>query len=317
MLYFILRRLVSLLPVMLVISGVVFVAMRSIPGDPVDVLYGTEEGVTAETRLALEHKLGFDQPILVQYLLWLSRFVQGNWGISYFKGIPVLELVMQKLPWTFLLTISSMVFAISVSTPLGILAALKHNTKLDHSVLTLVFLGQSIPSFLLGIILILIFALGLRWLPSFGSVNPFENLSESLRHLLMPSITLGAGMTYALIRLIRSSIMEEMNKDYVRTARAKGVTEHKIVFKHVLRNTLIPIVTVIGLWFGFAMSGSVVVESIFAWPGIGQLLFQSILSRDYPIVQSIVLVASFVFVVINLAVDILYTTLDPRIQLST
>jgi peptide/nickel transport system permease protein len=312
---FIIRRLVALIPVVLLVSVIVFIIMHLIPGDPIDVMYGMES-VSPEARAALEHKLGLDQPLAVQYIRWLSRFVIGDWGVSFVNGQPVFRTILQKLPATFLLATSSMIVALLISIPLGIIAAIHRNTGIDYMAMVLALLGISIPSFWMAIMLVLVFALQLGWLPSIGFVSPLEAPVEALKHLVLPSIALGTALAGTFTRLTRSSLLETMNQDYIRTARSKGLMERTVVLLHALKNALIPVITVIGMWFGFLLAGSVVIETIFAWPGVGQLLVQSILSRDYPVVQNTVLIVSVSFVLVNLAVDLLYTFLDPRIRLT-
>lgn len=315
MVAFVVRRLIALVPILLLVSIFVFTIMHLIPGDPIDVLYGTE-GVSDEVRAALERKLGLDQPILVQYFRWLGRLMTGDWGISFINGQPVFALVLQKLPATFFLAVSSMTVALLLSLPLGIVAAVNRNTALDYIAMVLALVGISVPSFWMGIMLVLLFALTLGWLPSIGFVSPFESPTAALKHLILPSIALGTALTGTFTRLVRSSLLEVMAQDYVRTARAKGLTERLVILRHALKNAVIPVVTVIGMWFGFLLSGSVVIETIFAWPGVGQLLVNSILRRDYPVVQNVVLMVSTSFVIVNLAVDMAYTFLDPRIRQS-
>jgi len=312
---YIVWRLVALIPVLLIVSLIVFLIMSFIPGDPIDVMYGME-AISDEVRAALEHKLGLDQPILVQYFRWLGRLLTGDWGVSFINGQPVFELVIQKLPKTFLLAVSSMIVALLISFPLGIISATNRNTSLDYMTMVFALFGISVPSFWMGIMLVLLFALKLRWLPSFGFVSPFEAPLEALKHLLLPSIALGTALTGTFTRLTRSSLLETLAQDYVRTARAKGLKERRVILRHALKNAIIPVVTVMGMWFGFLLSGSVVIETIFAWPGVGQLLVNSILNRDYPVVQSVVMIVSTGFVLANLAVDVAYTFFDPRIRQS-
>jgi peptide/nickel transport system permease protein len=295
---------------------VVFVAMRLIPGDPIDVLYGTEQGITNETRITLRHRLGLDQPLPIQYLRWLRRFLVGDWGVSYFKQVPVFSLVIQRLPATLLLTVSSLAFVITISLPFGFLAGSRPGSCLDYAIMTMTFLVQSMPSFWLGTILVSLFSLRLQWLPSFGFAEPRRGFIETLKHLIMPSISLGAAMSGTLTRMIRSDLSKELNKKYVLTAKAKGLPRSATILKHAFRKSLIPWTTTLGTWIGAAMSGSVVVETVFTWPGIGRLLYEAVLSRDYPVVQSIVLITSVVFGSVNLIVDVLYSLLDPRIQLT-
>jgi peptide/nickel transport system permease protein len=311
----ILRRLLALIPVLFLISIIVFAVMRMIPGDPLDVLYGME-GLSDQARSAMEQKLGLDQPIHLQYARWLGRLVSGDWGVSYITGQPVFNLIIQRLPATYLLAVCSMFLALLIAVPLGIIAAVNRNTGIDYAAMVLALLGISIPSFWMGIMLVLLFALVLGWLPSFGYVSPLESPGEALKHLLLPSIALGTALTGTVTRLVRSSLLEELGKDYVRTARAKGLAERAVILRHGLKNALIPVVTVLGMWFGFLLGGSVVLETIFAWPGVGRLLVGSILSRDYPVVQNVVLVIAVSFVLVNLLVDIVYSFLDPRIRVS-
>lgn len=314
MAYFI-RRLIALIPVLFLVSIIVFIIMHAIPGDPIDVMYGTE-GISEETRAAVEHKLGLDQPIPVQYLRWLGRFVTGDWGVSFINGQPIARTILQKLPATYFLSLTSMVAAVLISFPLGIIAAVKRNTGVDYLAMVLALLGISIPNFWMAIMLVLVFSLKLGWLPSIGFVSPFESLLDSIKHLALPSIALGVALIGTFTRLARSSLLEVLGEDYVRTARSKGLNERVVILVHALKNAVIPVITVMGMWFGFLLAGSVVIETIFAWPGVGQLLVQSILSRDYPMVQNVVLIVSITFVLINLFVDMTYTFLDPRIQLA-
>jgi ABC-type dipeptide/oligopeptide/nickel transport system permease component len=278
-------------------------------------MYGIE-GVSEETRAALEKKLGLDQPLPIQYVRWLGRFVIGDWGVSFVNGQPVIDVIARKLPATYILAAASMAIAALISVPLGVVAAIRRNTGVDYLAMVVALIGISLPSFWMAIMLILVFALKLRWLPSIGFVSPFEAPVESLKHLLLPATALGTTVAGTFTRMIRSSLLEVLGEDYVRTARAKGLRQRTVIFVHALKNALLPVITVAGVWFGFLLAGSVVTETIFAWPGIGQLLVQSILSRDYPMVQNVVLVVSITFVLINLLVDVAYTWLDPRIRLS-
>lgn len=312
---YILRRLLALIPVLLLVSIIVFIIMRLIPGDPIDVMYGVE-GISQETRAAIERKLGLDQPLPVQYLRWLGRFVTGDWGVSFVNGQPVFDTIVRKLPATYFLAVSSMLIALLLSVPLGIIAAFKRNSGVDYAAMVLALLGISIPDFWMAIMLVLVFALRLRWLPSIGFVSPFESPVLGLKHLILPAFALGTALTGTFTRLTRSSLLEVLSEDYVRTARAKGLSERTVILIHALKNAMIPMVTVMGMWFGFLLAGAVVIESVFAWPGVGQLLIQSILSRDYPTIQNVVLLVSMSFVLVNLLVDVTYTILDPRIRLS-
>jgi peptide/nickel transport system permease protein len=309
------KRVLALIPVLLLVSVIVFTMMRLIPGDPIDVMYGIE-GVSEETRAALEKKLGLDQPLAIQYVRWLWRFVTGDWGVSFVNGQPVIDVIARKLPATYILAAASMAIAGLIAVPLGVIAAVRRNTGVDYLAMVAALIGISIPSFWMAIMLILVFSLKLGWLPSIGFVSPFKAPVESLRHLLLPATALGTTVAGTFTRMIRSSLLEVLGEDYVRTARAKGLRRRTVILIHALKNAFLPVITVAGVWFGFLLAGSVVTETIFAWPGVGQLLVQSILSRDYPMVQNVVLIVSITFVLINLLVDIAYTWLDPRIHLS-
>lgn len=314
MLAYLARRTLTLLPILLLMSIIVFALIRMVPGDPIDVMYGGE-GMDAIRRAALSHELGLDQPVVVQYGKWLWRAVQGDLGNSYRAGMPVLQLIGQRLPATLLLSFAALFLSLLIALPLGLLAAVKRNSGADMAAMIFAILGISLPNFWSGILLVLVFAIWLGWLPSIGYVSPFEDFFKSLRHLILPAIALGWALSGATTRLARSSMLEELGKDYVRTARGKGLAERTVLLTHTLRNALIPTVTMIGLQLGFLIGGTVVVETVFAWPGVGLLVVDSIFARDYPVVQGIVLVIAVVVVLVNLLVDVIYTVLDPRIRL--
>ncbi|MGQ9492014.1 MAG: nickel ABC transporter permease [Anaerolineae bacterium] len=314
MLAYLARRTLTLLPILLLMSVMVFALIRMVPGDPIDVMYGSE-GMDEVRRAALSRALGLDQPVVVQYGKWLWRAVQGDLGNSYRAGMPVLQLVAQRLPATLLLSFAALFLSLLIALPLGLLAAVKRNSGLDMAAMIFAILGISLPNFWSGILLVLVFAVWLGWLPSIGYVSPLEDFFKSLRHLILPAITLGWALSGVTTRLARSSLLEELGKDYVRTARGKGLAERTVLLTHALRNALIPTVTMVGLQLGFLIGGTVVVETVFAWPGVGLLVVDSILARDYPVVQGIVLVIAVVVVLVNLLVDVIYTLLDPRIRL--
>lgn len=314
MLAYLARRTLTLLPILLLMSIMVFALIRMVPGDPIDVMYGSE-GMDEVRRAALSRALGLDQPVVVQYGKWLWRAVQGDLGNSYRAGMPVLQLIAQRLPATLLLSFAALFLSLLIALPLGLLAAVKRNSGLDMAAMIFAILGISLPNFWSGILLVLVFAVWLGWLPSIGYVSPLEDFFKSLRHLILPAITLGWALSGATTRLARSSLLEELGKDYVRTARGKGLAERAVLLTHALRNALIPTVTMVGLQLGFLIGGTVVVETVFAWPGVGLLVVDSILARDYPVVQGIVLVIAVVVVLVNLLVDVIYTLLDPRIRL--
>lgn len=308
------RKALTLLPVFFLMTIIVFILIRSIPGDPIDVMYGAE-GMDETRRAALSRELGLDQPLVVQYIRWLGRAAVGDLGRSYRAQMPVLDLILQRLPATVYLSLAALVFSVLIAIPLGIISAVKRNSWMDLSAMVFAIFGISLPHFWSGIMLVLIFAVGLRWLPSIGYVSPFEDLGRSLRHLLLPAVTLGWSLAGTTTRLTRSSLLEELGRDYVRTARGKGLVERLVLWRHALRNALIPTVTMIGLQLAFLIGGAVVVEVVFAWPGIGLLVVDSIFARDYPVVQGVVLFIAVLVVIVNLAVDVIYTFLDPRIRL--
>lgn len=308
------RRALSLLPILLLMSVIVFVLIRLVPGDPIDVMYGSE-GMDEIRRTALSRDLGLDQPVVVQYGKWLWRAVSGDLGRSYRAQMPVLQLVGQRLPATLVLSFAALIFSLIIAIPLGVLAAVKRNSWADFGATAFAIFGISLPNFWSGIMLVLVFAVGLKWLPSIGYVPPTDNFFNAMRHLILPAVCLGWGLAGTTTRLTRSSLLEELGKDYVRTARGKGLAENVVILGHALRNALIPTVTMIGLQLGFLIGGAVVVETVFAWPGIGLLVVDSIFARDYPVVQGVVLVIAVMVVVVNLAVDVIYTILDPRIRL--
>lgn len=314
MLAYLTRRTLTLLPILLLMSIIVFTLIRMVPGDPIDVMYGGE-GMDAVRRAALSRELGLDQPVVVQYGRWLWRAVQGDLGNSYRAGMPVLQLIGQRLPATLLLSFAALFLSLLIALPLGLLAAVKRNSGADMAAMIFAILGISLPNFWSGILLVLVFAIWLGWLPSIGYVSPFEDFFKSLRHLVLPAVTLGWSLSGTTTRLARSSLLEELGKDYVRTARGKGLAERAVLLTHALRNALIPTVTMVGLQLGFLIGGTVVVETVFAWPGVGLLVVDSIFARDYPVVQGIVLVIAVIVVLVNLLVDVIYTLLDPRIRL--
>ncbi len=311
---YLVRRALALLPILLLMSLIVFALIRLVPGDPIDVMYGSE-GMDATRRAALAHELGLDESVVVQYVKWLGRALTGDLGRSYKAQMPVIDLIAQRFPATLWLSAAALVFSLLVAIPLGVIAAIKRNTWLDFTAMGLAILGISIPNFWAGIMLALIFAVYLGWLPSIGYVSPFADFGKSIQHLILPAITLGLSLAGTTSRLTRSSLLEELGKDYVRTARGKGLAERVVLLGHALRNALIPTVTMIGLQLSFLIGGAVVVETVFAWPGIGLLVVDSIFGRDYPVVQGVILTIAVLVVVVNLSVDVIYTFLDPRIRL--
>jgi len=319
---YILRRLLGIVPTVLMITLVVFVMMRSVPGDPVVALLG--DAYTEEDAIKARVAYGLDKPILVQYVIWLGWLVQGDWGTSVLSGRPVLKDVLVRLPVTLELIVLSMAVALAIAIPAAIIGAVKQNTWPDYTATTVAMIGVSIPEFFVGVLLLLAFSFGLcGLLPSSGwvylpgtcpSMVCGVSLWGNMQHVLMPAIALGIGRAAILTRLLRTSMLEVIRTEYVTTARAKGVSERRIVLKHALKNALIPTVTVMGLQVGFLIGGAIVVETLFAMPGLGTFGIDAIFARDYQQVQGFALVTALAFVVINLLVDLTYTFLDPRIR---
>ncbi len=308
------RRLPSLLLTLLLISLITFVVVQVIPGDPAQLILGTE--ASPETLADLRTQLGLDRPLPLQYLSWLSGVLRGNLGVSLRHGRPVTTLIAERLPVTLSLAILSLALAVLVAVPLGVLAAVRQHSALDYGVLVFAQAGLALPSFWIGILLILLFALSLRWLPSGGYVPWGENPLGALRSLAMPVLALGLPVAGVLARLVRASMLEELARDHIRTARAKGLSEPQVIVRHVLRNALIPTVTLLGLQLGFLLGGSIVIEQVFALPGLGRLVLFAINNRDLPLIQGLVLFIAALVVGINFLVDMAYTWLDPRISLS-
>jgi peptide/nickel transport system permease protein len=306
-----------LIPVFLGISMVVFGFIHMIPGDPVLTILGDE--YTEETAEQLRHVLGLDRPIYVQYFAWLGEALSGNLGRSIFPfgGIeqaggrdPVLGLILARLPTTALLAAGSLLVSVITSLPLGVITAARRGSFLDHIIRPVSVLGVSMPVFWQGLLLVLLFALKLRWLPPGGSIRDM-----GLKVMILPWITLGVSQAALVTRMTRSTMLEVLGEDYIRTARAKGLKENIVYYRHALRNALIPVVTVIGLQFGRLLGGAVLTESVFNLPGLGRLLVESVYRRDYPVIQGCVLVIALFFVLANLLVDTLYAFLDPRVSL--
>jgi peptide/nickel transport system permease protein len=315
MLAYLVRRALALVPILLLMSVIVFILIRMVPGDPIDVMYGSE-GMDEIRRSALQHELGLDQPVPLQYGKWLLRAVQGDLGRSYRAQMSVVQLIGQRFPATLYLSGAALLISLLIAIPLGILAATRRNSWLDFGALGFAILGISLPNFWAGIMLVLVFAVYLHWLPAIGYAPLSDGVGKSLQHLLLPAVTLGWSLSGTTTRLTRSTMLEELGKDYVRTARGKGLHNIVVLVRHALRNALIPTITMVGLQLGFLIGGAVVVESVFAWPGIGLLVVDSIFARDYPVVQGVILTVAVLVVAVNLLVDFVYTILDPRVRLS-
>lgn len=301
---FILKRLVMLIPVLLGVSFLVFTIMNLTPGDPVEMYLG--DNYTQEAYNAKKAELGLDKPFFVRYVNYVGNAVTGNLGTSFSTGRPVIQEIAARLPSTLVLAAAAITFAVLVGIPLGTLSAARQYSVTDSISMLLALIGVSMPNFWFGLMLILVFAATLKWLPS-ANFNGFKSL-------ILPAITLSANSLAIITRMTRSSMLETIRQDYIRTARAKGHKEYTVIVRHALRNAMIPVVTTIGLQFGFAIGGAVLVETVFSWPGIGRLLVETIKLRDTPMVLAIVLIMAAMFTVINLCIDILYAFLDPRIR---
>jgi len=303
---YILRRVAQSALTLLGVSVLVFVILRVLPGDPARMLLpdGAPESAVAE----LNRQLGLREPLIVQYGLFLRSVAHGDFGQSFQYRAPALRVVLERLPATVQLTVAAMLVTIAAGVSLGIITAVLRGTRYDVAGTIVAVLGQSLPNFWLGIMLILLFGVALRWLPTSGFA--------SWTSLVLPAVTLAAFPTALVARLTRSSMLEILNRDYVRTGRAKGLTEQSVVLRHALRNAAIPVLTVIGLQIGSLLGGAVITESVFAWPGMGKLIVDAIFFRDFPVVQTVLILSATVFVAINLLVDLLYTVVDPRIRYS-
>ena len=298
-----LRRVWQAVLVLFGVSVVVFMILH-LTGDPAALLLPPD--ATAEDVARFRKAMGFDDPWIVQYGRFLKGALQGNFGESLRHGEPAMPLVLERLPATFQLAGAGLLLALCLAIPAGIVSAVKRNTVVDYVSTVVALLGQAMPTFWLGIMLILVFSVRLNWLPSSGRGD--------LQHLILPAVTLGLFTTARITRLTRSGMLEVLGQDYIRTARAKGVSERPVVWKHALKNASIPIVTIIGIELGTLLGGSVITETIFAWPGVGRLSVQAIFNRDYPVVQAAVFILASTFVILNFVVDLAYTWLDPRIR---
>ncbi|WP_248312262.1 ABC transporter permease [Bosea sp. BK604] len=307
-------RLLSLLPVLFGTSLVSFFLIRLVPGDPALALLGLEADNAAIA--ALRQKLSLDQPLVVQYLTWLGNVLTGDFGRSIQGGREVFPLLLGALGPTALLSVAALLISLAIALPAGIVAATRRNSAADYSASFLALCGLSMPSFWLGVLLILALSIWLPIFPSSGYASPLASPTEFLRHLVLPALTLGAALAAATMRMTRATMLEVLRSDYVRTARAKGLAERAVVLRHALSNAQIPIITLIGIQIGQLLGGVVITETVFSWPGIGKLTVDAIFARDYPVVQGAVLLTAALFVLINFATDVIYGLVDPRVRLS-
>ena len=326
------RRLLGIIPVLFGISLLVFLFLHLIPGDPAVVMLG--ERAEPERIAALRSKLGLERPLWEQYLFFVGNLLQGDLGTSIFNQLTIKEQLARRWPATFELATAATLFAVIIGVPFGILAAVRKNTIVDNLATSFSLLGVSLPVFWLGLLLVYLFAVNLQWLPAGGRLSIdvdalFQPITgfyvldalaqpqtfwDVAKHLILPAITLGTIPLAILTRITRSAMLEVLSQDYVRTARAKGLTERRVIWHHAFKNALLPVVTIIGLQFGTLLGGAILTETIFSWPGIGSWIYEGILNRDYPVVQGGVIFVALVFVIVNLVVDLSYALLDPRIQ---
>ena len=313
MIGFILRRLLQLLPVLLIASTAIWAIIYAVPGTPVGALVG--ENATQEQVAAAVARLGLDQPLTTQYWNWLSRALTGDFGLSIQSREPVAQLIFQRVPATIQLGVAATLVGLLLGVPIALLSALKPGSWLDRLLSAWSALALGVPTFWLGILLILAFAVELRWLPSASAYVSFlESPLESAKNLLLPALTLGVYVSGIFARFLRASLLSELKADYVRTARSKGLPERDVIGRHVLRNALLPFVTIVGLMLANFIGGALVTEAVFTYPGLGRLLIQAISTRDYPLIQGCILFILVVFVLVNVAVDVLYAYIDPRID---
>ena len=303
---YVLRRLWQSALTLVGVSVLVFVILRVVPGDPAKMLL--PDGAPQSAVDELNRQLGLHEPLYVQYGLFLQSVFRGDFGQSFQYRAPALRVVVERLAATVQLALAALLITVGVGVSLGIVAAVRRGTGYDYASTVLAVLGQSLPNFWLGIMLILLFGVALRWLPTSGF--------ESWRHLILPAVTLAAFPMALVARLTRSSMLEILGRDFIRTGRAKGLAERAIILRHALRNAAVPLLTVLGLQIGTLLGGAVITESVFAWPGMGKLVVDAIFFRDFPVVQTVLILSATIFVVINLLVDLLYTVIDPRIRYS-
>lgn len=312
MLAFIFRRILATIPVVLVVAVFVFLMLRLTPADPAAIIAG--DNANAEQVAAIRTQLGLDQPIYTQFFIWSGKLLQGDFGESFFFKKTVASLISDRVQATLSLAFFTILLAVLVAVPIGVLAAAKQGSWVDRIVMGFSVMGFSVPVFVIGYLLIYVFAIQLNWLPVQGYTRIELGVWEWFKRLILPACTLSVIYVALIARMTRTSMLEVLSEDYVRTARAKGQNERKVLFRHALRNAAVPIVTVIGLGIALLIGGVVVTESVFTIPGLGRLTVDAVLARDYPVIQAVILLFSLIYVLVNLAVDIIYTILDPRIR---
>lgn len=304
---FVIHRLLALIPLLIGVSFIVFMMLQLVPGDPVMMMLGEFSMATTKDVEAMREQLGFNDPLYMQYWNYFKGLITGDLGTSMRTKKPVIDLILARLPSTFELTFFGLLFAIIFGTSLGIIAALKHNTFIDYFTVVIALLGVSIPGFWLALLFIFLFSIRLEWLPITGS-SPLT--------LIMPCLALGLWAGGTIARLVRSGMLEVLQSDYVRTARAKGLYKHRIILVHALRNALLPVVTIFGIQFGHVLAGTVIIEAVFARPGLGLMMVNAIVAKDFPLVQGTIMFVAGAYIVVNILVEVIYTYLDPRIRYS-
>lgn len=312
MFQYILKRLLATIPSLILTTLLVFLLVRLIPGNPIATILEREQDPAAVAQLRRHY--GLDEPLLQQYFTWVKEIASGSFGVSFLNGSSVTDTVLERFPRTLYLMFGGLAVSLLIAIPTGVISAARRGTWTDLGLTSASTILMAMPNFWLGVLLIILFAVKLGWLPATGYVSPADDLSDSLRHMILPWFTLGGGLAALTTRILRSSMLDALSRDYVRTARAKGLSERKVLIGHALKNAAIPAITVVGLQIGYLVGGAVVTERVFAYPGMGLLLVNSITNRDYPVIQAGILLFAVSFIVINLITDIVYMFVDPRIR---
>jgi peptide/nickel transport system permease protein len=309
---YLLKRIFALVPVLLLVSVFVFLLLRLTPGDPAAILAG--DAATTEQLERIREAMGLNKPILTQYFVWMGNILQGDLGVSLISGVPVLDLVSQRIGPTISIAVLTIIIAVLAAIPMGVIAAWRHRSWIDYLVMSFSVLGFSVPVFLVGYVLLLIFSVNLGWLPVQGFKPISSGFGDFMERAILPALTLASIYIALIARMTRAAMLDVLGEDYIRTARAKGVSDRRLLFVHALKNAAVPVVTIIGTGFALLISGVVVTESIFNIPGIGRLTVDAVLARDYPVIQAMILLTSALYVFVNLLIDLSYTLFDPRIR---
>lgn len=312
MLGYLIRRILAAIPVMGVVALFVFLLLRLTPGDPAAILAG--DNATPEQLDRIRTSLGLNEPLYTQFITWIGKLLHGDFGVSLISNVPVITMIGNRIEPTIAIALSTIIFTVLVAVPLGIIAAWKHGTWIDRGVMALSVIGFSVPVFVIGYVLIQVFAIDLRWLPVQGYRSFARGFGPFFERIALPTLTLSFIYIALIARMTRAAMLDVLDEDYIRTARAKGIAEHGVLLRHALRNAAVPVITVIGTGFALLISGVVVTETVFNLPGIGRLTVDAVLARDYPVIQAMILLTSGIYVGVNLLIDLSYTLLDPRIR---